>query len=124
MDNLETIQDQSDCFEIDYNERRYRFVPKSNYWICTASPVWNEQWVICSDDMGIILTKHCESLGYDMEQLMIDNKCPKRRMKVTHKKTVKKSSGSSGFVSLFGSSEDNSDDDDKPKGNDNFISLF
>ena len=75
-------KNQSSNFEIEYNDRTYRFVPQSNYWICIKSPLWTEQWVICSDEMGIKLIKHCESEGYDMEQLLIDNKCSKKRMRI------------------------------------------
>ena len=78
MDNLEPSQNQSNNFEIEYKERTYRFVPQSNYWICIKSPLWTEQWVICSDEMGIELTKHCISQGYDIEQLLIDNNCSRK----------------------------------------------
>ena len=124
MDNLEPSQNQSSNFEIEYNDRTYRFVPQSNYWICIKSPLWTEQWVICSDEMGIKLIKYCESEGYDMEQLLIDNKCSKKRMRIFYSKDQKKKEGKvdTGFVSLFEEPEDDSDEDTED--DDGFISLF
>jgi hypothetical protein len=115
MNNLEPDNNQSKHFEIKYNDNLYRFVPKSNYWICVESSNWKERWVICDDDLGIKLFNYCKEQGFDMDQMLIDNKCSKRRMKLTTKQK-KKDKSSSDFISLF--------EEEQPEENDSFVSLF
>ena len=110
----ETSQDTNRHLEITYNENKYRFVPSSNYWICVESENWTERWVICSDDFGLELSEEAKNRGHDIDQMLLDNKCPKKRRKIVVKETS--SSDESTFFSLFEDEEEPSDDD--------FISLF
>ena len=104
----------SSHFEMNYKENKYRFVPYSNYWICVESADWTQRWVICSDEFGLELTAEANSRGVDISQLLIDNKCPKKRRNIKKKKE----NNTESFFSLF--------DEDKPEedSDDDFISLF
>ena len=110
----ETSQDNNKYLEMIYNENKYRFVPTSNYWICIESEDWTERWVICSDNLGLELSQQAKDNGHDIDQMLLDNKCPKKRRKITVKESS--SSEENTFFSLFEDEEEPSDDD--------FISLF
>jgi hypothetical protein len=124
---MEKIYDESQnliYYEMDYNENRYRFIPKSNYWICVVAQDWKDRWTICDDEFGLTLTKEAEKLGFNMESILNENGCSKRRIKILTKgkKKPASSSSSESFFSLFDEPEDDSDDDSPD--DENFISLF
>lgn len=101
--------------EMIYKENKYRFVPTSNYWICVESEDWTQRWVIASDEFGLELTAEAKERGHDISQLLIDNKCSRRRTNIKKKKE----NNTESFFSLFDEEVDNSKDDD-----DGFVSLF
>ena len=107
------LDQETNYVEMEYNDNIYRFVPQSNYWICIKSEDWTQRWVICSDEFGLKLTEEAESRGLNTKELMIQNKCPKRRMNVKIKKETKSES----FFSLF-------DEESEEPSEDDFISLF
>ena len=115
--NTSSEQSQKEgCFEMTYGQNKYRFVPKSNYWICIESNNWSERWVICSDEFGLTLSEEAQNRGVDIDQMLSDNKCPKRRRRIQKKKSA--SNEESTFLSLFDSEENEEDSGD------DFISLF
>lgn len=107
------LDQETSYIQMEHNDNTYRFVPQSNYWICVKSEDWTQRWVICSDEFGLELTKEAESRGFNISQLLIDNKCSKRRMNVKIKKETKSES----FLSLF-------DEESEEPSEDDFISLF
>ena len=125
---MHKIQDESQnliYYEMEFNGSKYRFIPKSNYWICIEAVDWRDRWTICSDELGIELVKEAESRGFDVRQILSENGCSKKRMKVLDKKQKSNNTSTETFFSLFDEPVE-SDDDDKPSDDPDsgFISLF
>lgn len=126
---MKKIQDENQnliYYEMEYNGSKYRFIPKSNYWICIEAIDWRDRWTICSDELGIELVKEAESRGFDIKQILSENGCSKKRMKILDKKKKSNTSISETFFSLFDEPSDLNQDDEPSDEDpdDGFISLF
>lgn len=133
---MKKIQDENQniiYYEMDYGDNSYRFIPQSNYWICIKSDDWQERWTICSDEFGLELTQVAEELGFNIQDILKENGCSKKRMKILNKEksySDNKEPSESFTPLLFDmdesedESDDNSDDESDDESDDNFISLF
>jgi len=85
METRNKVEIQSDA---EHKGNIYRFIPESNYWVCIKSESIYYRWVICSDEFGMELTRIAKSEGHDIDQMLIDNKCKRSRMRLSKKKSV------------------------------------